>query len=96
MLMVLSDLRRQRVFLDGALHRRTRLPASADGPLRRPQAFELCGLPYYLDPEYAGIIGQLTHADRRSHSIDSFIQSDHLFHLDHRQSASSPSRLTES
>ncbi|GAA5871926.1 hypothetical protein JCM3774_000730 [Rhodotorula dairenensis] len=47
-------------------------------------AFELCGLPYHLDKEYAGIIGQLTHADHKSHSIDSFIQSDHLFHLDHR------------
>ncbi|GAA5888867.1 hypothetical protein JCM6882_002883 [Rhodosporidiobolus microsporus] len=47
-------------------------------------AFELCGLPYHMDREYAGIIGQLTHPDTKSHSIDSFIQSDHLFHLDHR------------
>ncbi|GAA5988572.1 hypothetical protein JCM11641_004607 [Rhodosporidiobolus odoratus] len=47
-------------------------------------AFELMGLPYHMDKEYAGIIGQLTHPDTKSHSIDSFIQSDHLFHLDHR------------
>ncbi|GAA5858776.1 hypothetical protein JCM8547_004983 [Rhodosporidiobolus lusitaniae] len=47
-------------------------------------AFELVGLPYHMDREYAGIIGQLTHPDTKSHSIDSFIQSDHLFHLDHR------------
>ncbi|BGP21339.1 alpha-mannosyltransferase, glycosyltransferase family 71 protein [Rhodotorula toruloides] len=47
-------------------------------------AFELCGLPYHLDREYAGIIGQLTHTDTKSHSIDTFIQSDHLFHLDHK------------
>ncbi|GAA6002720.1 hypothetical protein JCM10207_007643 [Rhodosporidiobolus poonsookiae] len=47
-------------------------------------AFELAGIPYHMDREYAGIIGQLTHTDTKSHSIDSFIQSDHLFHLDHR------------
>ncbi|GAA5925201.1 hypothetical protein JCM3775_006395 [Rhodotorula graminis] len=47
-------------------------------------AFELSGLPYHLDREYAGIIGQLTHPDTKAHSIDTFIQSDHLFHLDHR------------
>ncbi|GAA5820505.1 hypothetical protein JCM3770_002278 [Rhodotorula araucariae] len=47
-------------------------------------AFELLGLPYHLDREYAGIIGQLTHPDTKAHSIDTFIQSDHLFHLDHR------------
>ncbi|GAA5934507.1 hypothetical protein JCM10213_002000 [Rhodosporidiobolus nylandii] len=47
-------------------------------------AFELAQLPYHLDREYAGIIGQLTHPDTKSTSIDSFIQSDHLFHLDHR------------
>ncbi|CEQ38791.1 SPOSA6832_00239, partial [Sporobolomyces salmonicolor] len=46
-------------------------------------AFELCGIPYHMDKEYAAIIGQLTHPDTKSHSIDSFIQSDHLFHLDH-------------
>ncbi|GAA6013259.1 hypothetical protein JCM11491_006333 [Sporobolomyces phaffii] len=47
-------------------------------------AFELAGIPYHMDREYAAIIGQLTHPDTKSHSIDSFIQSDHLFHLDHR------------
>ncbi|GAA5870381.1 hypothetical protein JCM16303_001981 [Sporobolomyces ruberrimus] len=47
-------------------------------------AFELAGIPYHMDSEYAAIIGQLTHSDTKSHSIDSFIQSDHLFHLDHR------------
>lgn len=47
-------------------------------------AFELAGIPYHMDEEYAAIIGQLTHPDSKSHSIDSFIQSDHLFHLDHR------------
>ncbi|GAA5922905.1 uncharacterized protein JCM15063_003461 [Sporobolomyces koalae] len=47
-------------------------------------AFELAGIPYHMDQEYAAIIGQLTHPDTKSHSIDSFIQSDHLFHLDHK------------
>jgi len=47
-------------------------------------AFELAGIPYHMDREYAAIIGQLTHPDTKSHSIDSFIQSDHLFHLDHK------------
>ncbi|GAA5988573.1 hypothetical protein JCM5350_004458 [Sporobolomyces pararoseus] len=48
-------------------------------------AFELAGIPYHMDQEYAAIIGQLTHPDSKSHSIDSFIQSDHLFHLDYRK-----------
>jgi len=47
-------------------------------------AFELANIPYHLDREYAAIIGQLSHPDSKSHSIDSFIQSDHLFHLDWR------------
>mgnify|MGYP006886186403 CR=1 FL=1 len=54
------------------------------GDHKNGQAFELLGLPYHLDREYAGIIGQLTHPDTKAHSIDTFIQSDHLFHLDHR------------
>lgn len=69
-------------------------PRADARPRPRSQAFELSGLPYHLDREYAGIIGQLTHPDTKAHSIDTFIQSDHLFHLDHRASPLRPSSLS--
>ncbi|KAM0793480.1 hypothetical protein ACM66B_000921 [Microbotryomycetes sp. NB124-2] len=47
-------------------------------------SFELLGIPYHFQPEYAGIVGQLTHPDKASHSIDSRICSEHMFHLDYR------------
>ncbi|KAK4057567.1 hypothetical protein OIO90_001212 [Microbotryomycetes sp. JL221] len=47
-------------------------------------SFELAGIPYHFQPEYAGIVGQLTHPDAASHSIDSRICSEHMFHLDWR------------
>lgn len=89
--LTLRCCRRQGIVLDGPFlcfaHRSPSLP-SADRASAL-QAFELCGLPYHLDREYAGIIGQLTHTDTKSHSIDTFIQSDHLFHLDHSASYTS-------
>lgn len=76
-------------FVDDFPRARSLLTTLADVPFSLAQAFELCGLPYHLDREYAGIIGQLTHTDTKSHSIDTFIQSDHLFHLDYSASRSS-------
>ncbi|KAK4055200.1 hypothetical protein OIV83_000480 [Microbotryomycetes sp. JL201] len=38
-------------------------------------SFELLGIRYHFQPEYAGIVGQLTHPDKASHSIDSRICS---------------------
>ena len=46
-------------------------------------SFELGRIPYHFDPPFAALIGQLTHPDHSSHSVDSRICSDHLFHLDY-------------
>lgn len=45
-----------------------------------------CSPADHFDPPYAAIVGQLTHPDASSHSIDSRICSDHLFHLDYSES----------
>ena len=39
----------------------------------------------HFDPPFAAIVGQLTHPDASSHSIDSRICSEHLFHLDYSE-----------